>query len=734
VLGLVFDGDVALAALDVYLDQLSVDVHLKEIADVSGYGLDLQGLAVTFNNGSVEISGGLLKSTDADSNIAYDGEAVMKFGDTAIAALGSYSALPNNGGTSLFIFAMLNKPLGGPPCFYVTGLAAGFGYNRALKIPGQSDVQSFPLLAGMVNSSALGGSNPTPQQALASLEKWVPPERGQYWLAAGVQFTTFEIINTNALLIVEFGNDLIISVLGISTLKQPPSGETYTYAELDIEVVFLPQEGELKASAVLAPSSYVMTPQAHLTGGFAFYSWFGNNEHAGDFVFTIGGYHPSFPVPAHYPQEPRAGINWQISDHLAMVGDAYFAITPAAMMAGCGLQVTFHDGSLKAWLKVQADIILFWKPFYLMADVSLSVGVSYHIHFLFVDKTLSVEIGADFYLWGPPIGGTVHIDWYVISFTIRFGASQQPPNELSWTDFKAMLPSKPPVQQATSHAMRMAEVASDDPDSGTPAYLHINVNNGLKTMQTVGGLKLWLVRAGQFQFNVGSAVPASTIIVASQNPADNRTLQGNAVGLRHVNGGIAPEDYQSTQTITILSLSQDSISHIEACMATTTPCASCTDQPIDITDWTINAVAKNLPQAMWGIPAMANANATTPTISGTVGVVMFPNPPVVTNCTPEMVIDEVFADRTVNADDEYRLPLSSSQPPGNNVPQPAHSFADIATVNNADVVQNRAALFAALQGLGVNGWTNEPLPQMAAHPGADFADEPMEGAPVANPS
>jgi hypothetical protein len=36
--------------------------------------------------------------------------------------------------------------LGGPSFFYVTGLAAGFGYNRALSMPTIDQVASFPLV------------------------------------------------------------------------------------------------------------------------------------------------------------------------------------------------------------------------------------------------------------------------------------------------------------------------------------------------------------------------------------------------------------------------------------------------------------------------------------------------------------------------------------------------------------------------------------------------------------
>lgn len=753
VLGLVFDGGVSLSVLDIYLDQLSVDVHLKEISNTSGYSIDLQGMDVTFNGSGIELSGGLLKTTDENNLIAYDGEALIKVEDLTIAALGSFGSLPG-GGTSLFIFAMLNYPIGGPAFFYVTGLAAGFGYNRSLKIPAQSDVQNFPLVAGLANTSLIGGDKPTPQQALTILESWVPPTRGEYWFAAGVQFTTFEIINTNALLIVEFGNEFIISILGLSTLKQPIAGETYVYAELGIEVVLMPQAGEFKASAVLSPSSYVLTQQAHLTGGFAFYAWFGSNEHSGDFVFTIGGYHPAFNVPTYYPQEPRVGINWQVSDHIEIVGGAYFALTPTAMMAGTGLQLTFHDGSLKAWLKVQADLILYWKPFYLQADVSISIGVSYRIDALFVHMTVSAELGANFSLWGPPVGGKVHVDWYIISFTIGFGASPNPPTSINWDDFKGMLPSKTEQQQQatqSSHALNsqfaqqdsaMLVFAATDTQTTTTtttAVLNINANAGLKRTKTEDDLTLWLVRPGQFKFTINSALPASSIVVQSENSADDRTLAGTQVGMRRVNGGIAASAYNSTQTIAILALKVDDVASIKACMATTSACTTqpsgCNGTPVIVTDWEIDTVSKNMPTAMWGdiIPAGQDPdiNAAIPAVTATIGVTMNPKPPVINNCTPEMVIDVIFSDRVVNATDEYRLPLSQTAQPPAPSPQMAQTFTDIMNINTPTVSQTRGALFAALENMGLSPSTNDALPQMAATPGQDFADEPLEGSPVA---
>jgi hypothetical protein len=155
---------------------------------------------------------------------------------------------------------------------------------------------------------------------------------------------------------------------------------------------------------------------------------------------------------------------------------------------------------------------------------------------------------------------------------------------------------------------------------------------------------------------------------------------------------------------------------------------------VDIQVWEVDLVLSQLPQAMWGDPVppgkSPNINPATPTVTGATGVTMFPTSPDLV-CTPEMIIDEVFADRVVNALDTFRLPISVNAPPQPGAPpQLANSFADIAQVNAAAVAGNRSALFSALQTFGISGWTNDPLPLMAAAPGKDFADEPLEGSPA----
>ena len=63
----------------------------------------------------------------------------------ALTAIGSYGTIA--GAPSLFAYALVPFPLGGPPCFFVTGLAGGFGYNRGFIVPSVDQIATFPFVA-----------------------------------------------------------------------------------------------------------------------------------------------------------------------------------------------------------------------------------------------------------------------------------------------------------------------------------------------------------------------------------------------------------------------------------------------------------------------------------------------------------------------------------------------------------------------------------------------------------
>ncbi|GIK07133.1 hypothetical protein Aspvir_002788 [Aspergillus viridinutans] len=92
----------------------------------------------------------------------------------------------------------------------------------------------------------------------------------------------------------------------------------------------------------------------------------------GDFVFTLGGYHQAFVIPAGYPNPPRLGISWTLGSNISVSGQAYFAITPKVCMGGGRLHASFSAGPIEAWFDAFADFLINYKPFRFIASADSS--------------------------------------------------------------------------------------------------------------------------------------------------------------------------------------------------------------------------------------------------------------------------------------------------------------------------------------------------------------------------
>ncbi|HYR43254.1 MAG TPA: DUF6603 domain-containing protein, partial [Terriglobia bacterium] len=432
------DASLSAAGLTISLDGLAVGSGLQRFSPQ----FTLHGLGIDYNGGGVvEIGGAFLRTKSANTTSdSYTGTAVIKTKAATISGFGSYAEL--NGHSSLFVYAFLDYPLGGPAFFFVTGLAAGFGYNRKLIIPSIDKVADFPLV-----KEALGLDTPDKLLSeLVKLQPYIPPTLGEVFLAVGIRFTTFKLIDSFALLAIEFGNRVVFNIIGLSTaiVPTPEAGKSVTpLAEVQMawKATFDPAEGFLGLNAQLTSNSYILSRDCHLSGGFAFYSWF-SGEHAGDFVQTMGGYHPAFNVPAHYPSVPRLQFNWKVTDNLTLKGDAYYALCGSALMAGGHLEATWESGDLKAWFNAGADFLIQWKPYHYDARIYVDIGVSYtfKINLLFtsIRMTISIDVGADLHIWGPDFSGHASVHLWIISFGISFGAgASQEPQPIDWPTFKA---------------------------------------------------------------------------------------------------------------------------------------------------------------------------------------------------------------------------------------------------------------------------------------------------------
>jgi hypothetical protein len=289
-------------------------------------------------------------------------------------------------------------------------------------------------------------------------------------------------------------------------------------AELAIKVTFTPATGLLAAEARLTDNSYVFSKKCKLTGGFAFYCWFGP-EHAGDFVVTLGGYHPKFVRPSHYPVVPRLGMRWPVSENLAMSGELYFALTPSCLMAGGRLAATYQAGPLRAWFTATCDFLINWQPFAYDIDLSLTIGVAYQLSTSDVNTALAVELGASLHMWGPPFSGKAHVTFCLSSFDLAFGATQQPElNAVEWDEFqKSFLPQP--------------EKKNDDPVINT-----IRITGGLITEREIASngqkSKVRLVNPHELSFTSESVVPATSLRF---NKTSLAGITSKPVGIRPMN-------------------------------------------------------------------------------------------------------------------------------------------------------------------------------------------------------
>lgn len=579
------DASLNVGGLSLSLDGLGVSSPLEKFEPT----FQLRGIGIDYDGGPVQIGGSFLHLGDND----FAGTALIKTEQLTISAIGEYAIV--DGATSLFIYAVLDYPLGGPSFFFVTGLAAGFGYNRSLLMPAIDDLETFPLVAEATAGAGL------PKDVMAELKKlgqYVPPDPGQYFLAVGVKFNSFKQINSFALLAVSFGKRFEIDVLGQSTLivpaPLPGSAKVDPVARVTIVLLarFIPDEGLLAIDARITPDSFILSEKCHLSGGFSFYTWF-KGMHSGDFVVSLGGYHPAYAAPPHYPVVPRLAFTWQVAPELVVKGDAYFALTSHALMAGGHLEASYQSDSLRAYFKVGADFLISWQPYHYDAEAYINIGGSYDTAL----GTIHVDLGAHLHLWGPEFAGTAELDLYVATVHAHFGdQTQKEKAPIEWSEFqKGFLPEQ---KDMVGLALEGGMVAAGDPTTN----------------------HLGIINPKQLRLVTNSPVPSSKLQFGTLE--ELKSIDGKQVNVAPVGA----EDVKSTHTVNVYR--QDGL-HIKNVS----------------TEFQVESVIKKLPAALWGKPngnSKPEVNAEEKFVDGVTGVRLTPKAPPTAHATQTLESDKVW--------------------------------------------------------------------------------------------
>ncbi|WP_239576508.1 DUF6603 domain-containing protein [Archangium primigenium] len=496
-----FVPEIVLTVGDLRLSLSGVSVRLPMPSGAAQ--LLVEGFGLEYENATLRIAGAFLRKK-RENYEEYAGMAALQMGvkgqSLGLAAIGAY-AVPNGGQPSLFLYATLDYPLGGPPFFFVTGLAAGFGYNRAFTAPKLEDVQEFPLVKQAVEGTGDWNSDNATEAVATQLEALtqylkIQPDTG--FLTIGVKFTSFKMLEGFALLYAAIGKGFELGMLGIARLTVPFSKpgaaakDPLVYVELALQARFAPEEGVVMVRGQLTPNSYLLGKACKLTGGFAFATWFAG-PHAGDFVLTQGGYHPSFKKPEHYPDVPRVGFDWRVDSKISIRGESYFALCAHAVMAGGYLEARYDSGSAWASFTMGADFLISWRPY--------AYDIRLYVRFRAGLGCLKGSVGADLHIWGPSFGGKAQLDFWLFSVTVKFGnQGSVAPVPIAWDEFRSsFLPEdKEIVSAAVAEGL-------------------------LRQYRSTQGDEVWIVNPKEFALVTDSVIPSKTAVFV---PSD-ASFQGN---------------------------------------------------------------------------------------------------------------------------------------------------------------------------------------------------------------
>ncbi|WP_071821920.1 DUF6603 domain-containing protein, partial [Microcystis aeruginosa] len=573
-IAIVIDAVLKIAGLTLSCDDLGVGISLDDLTP----SFKISGIGIEYKNPTIEISGALLRADKEKNGIKYTeylGLARLKF-DLAgksfgVSAIGAYAYY--DGKPSLFLYAVLDVTIIVDPSFIITGFALGFGYNRYLKVPSIDELLDFPLVAQAVEptDSKFSDDSELITKKLGEMDKYMPISIGSGFVAIGLKFTCFQMLDCFALLTVALGDDFEINLLGIAKMKIPTPAKDSKNTSCILNMTMLLRarfsliEGVISIEGQLASDCYLLSPDCRLTGGFAVCLWV-SGPHAGDFVITLGGYHPLFTKPAHYPTVPRLGFQWKVGDCLSLKGEMYFALCAHSIMAGGRLEANFKLGTLWANFVAEAHFLISWKPYYYEILVQIRIQAGFGI-------LGPVTLGVQLHLWGPEFAGTATFRIIFVKVTMEFGdQSSRLPEPIDWESFQSSF--LPPAKSTAQGSSTGADVCS------------VVVNQGVTKQLSPATTKevAFVVNPKELELVVNSAIPSKKASY-QKNTQDTEPLPvrnaNTDFGVRSM--GIKKDQLESKYNIKITRKTKAGNSQL-----------------VDLNQFRFIPITQDVPTALWG--------------------------------------------------------------------------------------------------------------------------------------
>ena len=486
---------------------LTMHVGLQNISfqDLSKTQIDLsvRGISLSLNAPPVSLAGVLVDRSDKEK-VSYAGGAVMSLKAYSMIGFGSYSKGRQTNSLSFCAIAQVIGPLCAIGPLQLKGVKIGFGYNTDLRRPNLTTVYDFPFCVSWSDTAL-------PMDMLDKYTSWFPESANHTWVALGLEAQLQDCLSIVMAIVLNVSPKVTLDIFGQGTFRIPAQAapdKGYVNIQLGLISTIDFGAGSMLIEASLAPASFIVHPTCHLSGSFAIASWWSPSPAAGDWVVSIGGYHPKYTPRPHYPRADRLAIRWEVSDTISIYGSAYLSVTPDVLMAGATLCATFTGWGIHASFVAYADFLVNYAPFAFQADVGVIIEGSLTLGIGYLSHTFTARVAASVHLEGPPVHGIASINILSHSFYIAFGNTQVlEDRKLDFEKFRNLLMST--SQQNDYHMVNLESGALAPPPQKE------------KPLQDT----VWNVRAATFRFSVQTLIPISTASVNSKEKA--RSTESN---------------------------------------------------------------------------------------------------------------------------------------------------------------------------------------------------------------
>lgn len=193
---------------------------------------------------------------------------------------------------------------------------------------------------------------------------------------------------------------------------------------------------------------------------------------------------------------------WQYDADIYLRGEAYFAITPSAVMGGGRLDIVVNKSILGGTLSVRvlfsayADFLMHLHPFSFEASVGISLYASAELYLLLFTLYFGpLEFSADLWLHGPPLGGEVKVHLWRWDIQVVFGPPPARPKPLTLPQFIRMVKNLP------------LEASAEKPDESVPGHLVSITGGRVPTDGTEGAMGPIEVFAANVRIEIHARVP-----------------------------------------------------------------------------------------------------------------------------------------------------------------------------------------------------------------------------------